>query len=91
MSIAIHTKYTPSTSTRGNRITATARRINRTERVSIPYPHDLSGVDCYAAAAKALAEKLTFTRDWSDHTLRYCGETLDGKGYVFSVGASLEA
>ncbi len=92
MTLAIHTRYLPATDTRGARIIATARRVNRITRAAIPYPHELSGVDCYAQAAKTLMEsKLGFTRDWPDTSLRYCGETLDGKGYVFSVGATVEA
>ena len=91
MTLAIHTRFHPATGTRGARIGATSVRMGRTERISIGYPHELTGVDVHAAAAKALVtEKLQFTRDWPDSSLRYCGETLDGKGFVFSVGASLE-
>ena len=92
MTLAIHTRFHPATDTRGARIGATCVRMGRIERFSIGYPHELTGVDAHAAAAKAIiASKLQFARDWPDSSLRYCGETLDGKGYVFSVGASLEA
>ena len=52
---AIQTKYHGATNTRSSRISATAEGGNR---VSIPYPHELSGEAVHAAAALALCRKL---------------------------------
>ena len=51
---AINTKYLSATNTRGSRIKATCQAGS----VTIGYPHELSGMACHAAAAKALVEKL---------------------------------
>jgi hypothetical protein len=57
----------------------------------VSFDHALDGVARHAAAARALIEsKLGFTRDWPDTSFRYCGETADGRGYVFSIGATTE-
>lgn len=70
--IAIETKYLPATNSRGSRIVATANG----NRVSIPYPHELSGAAVYAEAALALCAKM----GWE-------GDLLAGgtkSGYVFT-------
>ena len=54
MNEAIVTKYHSATDTRGSRVTAKA--IGGL-RISIPYPHDLSGEAVHEAAALALMEK----------------------------------
>jgi hypothetical protein len=51
---AIQTKYLSATNTKGSRIKATCAAGS----VTIDYPHELSGMDCHAAAAKALVQKL---------------------------------
>lgn len=57
----ILTKYLPATNTRGARIKAVQsgwsdkRECNS---VTIPYPHELSGDETHAVAARLLAEKL---------------------------------
>lgn len=51
---AIITKYLSATNTRSSRIKATCQAGS----VTISYPHDLTGMYCHAAAAKALVEKL---------------------------------
>ena len=51
---AIQTKYLSATNSRGSRIKATCAAGS----ITIDYPHELSGMDCHAAAAKALVEKL---------------------------------
>lgn len=55
---AISTKYYGPTNTRGARIVATDLDGNR---ASIPYPPELSGDDCHAAAAAALCRKMNWT------------------------------
>jgi hypothetical protein len=52
---AIITKYHGATNTRGSRISASDEDGNR---VSIPYPHELSGEDVHIAAANALCDKM---------------------------------
>lgn len=70
---AISTKYLPCTERRGSRIKATtASGIS----VTLPYPHEFSGMEAHWPAAKALVEKL----GWS------AGEYVGGgtrDGYVF--------
>lgn len=52
---AIVTKYHGPTDTRGSRISASDGDRNR---VSIPYPHELSGEACHRKAAEALKAKM---------------------------------
>ena len=55
---AILTKYRGATDTRGSRIIATAEGGDRPHRLSIPYPHELSGAEVHAKAAIALRQKM---------------------------------
>lgn len=55
---AITTKYHGPTNTRGARISASDLDGNR---VSIPYPHELSGEDVHRKAAEALMAKMDWT------------------------------
>jgi hypothetical protein len=55
---AIQTKYMGPTNTKGSRIKATCAAGS----VTIDYPHELTGMDCHAAAAKALVYKM----GWND-------------------------
>lgn len=71
---AIITKYKGPTNTRGSRIYASDCDGNR---VSIPYPHELSGEDVYRAAAVALCKKM----NWDTELLG--GGTSDGYVFVF--------
>jgi hypothetical protein len=57
---AIQTKYHKATNTRGSRISATAEGGHR---VNIPYPNELSGEACHAAAAIELCRKLQWVGD----------------------------
>ena len=69
---AIETTYHGPTDTRGSRITATDGDGNR---VSISYPHELSGEACHRHAARKLCAKL----NWK-------GKLVGGatrRGYVF--------
>src|SRR5258708_4084246 len=69
---AIVTKYHGPTNHKGSRITASDEDGNR---VTISYPHELSGEDCHRAAADALCKKM----GWD-------GELIGGslkRGYVF--------
>ena len=50
---AIHVKYFGPTNTKGSRIKAFCERGS----ITIPYPHELSGLDCYWEAASRLIEK----------------------------------
>jgi len=52
---AIETKYLPATNTRGSRIKATSASGLS---VTVPYPHELSGMECHWEAARALIAKL---------------------------------
>ena len=52
----ILTKYISPSNVKGARISAHAPGWNL-PRVYIPYPHEKSGVDCHAEAAKALLKK----------------------------------
>lgn len=55
---AITVKYLCPTNVRGARIKAHDMDGNQ---VTIPYPHQLSGLDVYHAAAQALMEKMGWT------------------------------
>jgi hypothetical protein len=55
---AIETRYVGPTNTRGARIIATDSDNNR---VSIPYPHELSGEAVHLKAAEALRDKMGWT------------------------------
>lgn len=76
---AITTKYLPVTDTKGARIKATtASGLS----VVIGYPHELTGVDCHAAAAEKLARKL----GWLDSDRAFADQYAAGgtaTGYVF--------
>ena len=70
---AIETRYLGPTNHRGSRIKATSASGLS---VTVPYPHELSGMECHWEAAKALAVKL----GWE------AGEYVGGgtrDGYVF--------
>ena len=62
---AIITKYYGPTNSRGSRIVAKCE----SGLVSIPYPHELSGMACHKKAAMELSSKLG---------LSDCGELLGG-------------
>ena len=76
---AIETKNLGETETRGVRIVAkTASGI----KVTINYHYELSGVDCHAKAAEALARKLKWIEPWVAFDSQYiAGRTK--AGYVF--------
>lgn len=57
---AITTKYHGPTDTRGSRISASDGDRNR---ISIPYPYELSGEAVHKAAAVALCEKMGWPTD----------------------------
>ena len=69
---AIETRYYGPTNTRGSRIRAFDLDGNS---VSIPYPYDLSGEGCHAAAAKALCKKMNWHGKLASGALE--------RGYVF--------
>jgi hypothetical protein len=73
---AITCKYFGPTNTKGSRIWAQAEGV---KSLSIPYPHELSGDDVYAAAALALARR----QGWTGNLI--AGGTHDGKTvFVFA-------
>lgn len=73
---AILTKYLSATNSRGSRIKATCAAGS----VTIDYPHELSGMACHAAAAKALVEKM----GWGfSHYGDLLGGQLPSGDYVF--------
>lgn len=57
---AIITKYHGPTDFKGSRISASDEDGNR---VTISYPHELSGEACHRAAAEALCKKMNWTGD----------------------------
>ena len=69
---AIRTKYHAPTDTRGSRITASDEDGNR---VSIPYPYELSGEAVHRKAADRLCEKMNWTGQLAGGALK--------NGYVF--------
>jgi hypothetical protein len=71
---AIGTKYHGPTNARGASITAS--ELDGTRRVTIDYPHELSGQDVHQAAADALCARLHWTG-------RLVGAPTKGGGYVF--------
>jgi hypothetical protein len=76
---AIETKKLGATNTRGSRIIAkTASGV----KLTIGYPYELSGVDCHAKAAEALARNLK----WIEPDAAFDGKYVAGatsSGYVF--------
>jgi hypothetical protein len=71
---AIETKYLGPTDTKGARITASDSDGNR---VTISYPHDLSGEAVHRKAAEALRDKMQWTGDLAG------GATRRGYAFVF--------
>ena len=79
VSHAITTKYLPCTNTRGSRIQAkTASGI----KVTIDYPHELSGVDCHALAAEKLAKQLGWLESGKTFEQQYAAGYA-APGFVF--------
>lgn len=78
MPIAIHTKFLGPTNTRGARIKASVRAPGgRIESVIVSYDYDSKGHEKAANALRA--------RHWPAHPMHLAGETLDGRGYVFTI------
>ena len=80
MPIAIHTRALPATATLPGRIRAYVRRGGRVAYVTLA--RGSFDDDDHRAAAQALADI-----HWPGQPLIRCGETLDGRGDVFSIGA----
>jgi hypothetical protein len=80
--IAIHTKYLPITNARGSRIKASAPGY---KSVTIPYPHELSGVMCHYEAVKAFVAKNALEVTVSDMCY---GDSADGRGFSFVFACS---
>lgn len=78
---AITTKYHGPTNTRGARISASDQDGNR---VTISYPHELSGEDVHRAAAMALCSKM----GWGllSNQRLVAGSTKTGYVFVFVGG-----
>jgi len=72
---AIITKYHGPTNTRGSRITAYANG----HKATIPYPYELSGMECHLAAAEALVKKM----GWGPKGELIGGGTDTGYAFVF--------
>jgi hypothetical protein len=77
---AISTRYYGATNTRGSRIAATDEDGNR---ITIAYPHELSGEAVHRAAADALCAKM----HWSG---RLTGASFK-RGYVFVFTVTTDA
>lgn len=69
---AIVTKYHGATNTRGARISASDEDGNR---ISIPYPYELSGEAVHLRAARALCSKMKWNGNLAGGSLK--------NGYVF--------
>ena len=78
--VIIKTKYINPTNTRGSRIVAEATGW----KVSIPYPHELSGEMVHYEAVKALIEKHNL--DWDISNMGYGS---DNEGYYFTFSTSV--
>ena len=78
--VIIKTKYLSATNTRGSRIAAEANGW----KVSIPYPHELSGEMVHYEAVKALIEKHQL--DWDITKMGYGS---DNQGYYFTFSSSV--
>lgn len=74
---AIQTKYIGPTNTRGSRIRAWCDAGS----VFIPYPHELSGIEVYRAAANALVTKLGWNSPYYGALVG--GSLPKNNGYVF--------
>lgn len=72
---AIVTKYLPATNARGSRIAATDEDGNR---LTVPYPHELSGEAVHRQAAEALCAKM----GWSGSLI--AGSLKNGYVFVFT-------
>jgi len=85
--IAIHTKYLPTSNSRGSRIKAytAAHGDFKGFEVTISYPHEFDGVECHFQAVKALVIKHDL--NWNLANMRY-GDSADGRGYSFCFDAS---
>lgn len=81
--IAIETKYLGPTDYRGSRIKA---YTTNGQQLTIPYPHEFSGAECHAVAARALARKM----DWTNAGDLVSGATRDGYAFVFANSESFE-
>ena len=78
MPIAIHTRYLPATERRPSRIKASTRAPGgRIESVTIAYAYDGDGHEEAAHALRA--------RHWPTLPMHLAGDTLDGRGYVFTI------
>lgn len=78
MPIAIHTRYLPATERRPSRVKASVRRPDgRIESITLAYDYDNDGHEVAANELRA--------RHWPDLPIFRAGETLDGRGYVFTV------
>jgi hypothetical protein len=72
---AIVTTYRPATNTRGSRIAASDEDGNK---VTVPYPHELSGEAVHRRAAEALCAKMRW------HGRLTSGSLKHGYAFVFS-------
>ena len=74
---AIVTRYKGPTNTRGSRIIASDEDGNR---ISVPYPHELSGTEVHRYAARKLCEKM----NWSGADTMVAGSLRNGYVFVFT-------
>jgi hypothetical protein len=77
---AIVTTYRPATNTRGSRLAASDEDGNR---ITIPYPHELSGEAVHRLAAQALCQKMGWSGKLTSGSLKH--------GYVFVFTNTSEA
>ena len=72
---AILTKYHGATDHKGSRISASDEDGNK---ITIPYPYELSGEECHRAAAEALCAKMQWAGDM------VCGSLKNNYVFVFT-------
>lgn len=78
---AVYTRYIGATDTRGARISVTIARGSNTVRGIVPVKYEYEQRDAHLYAADSImSSKLDDEKGWQCVS---CGETLDGRGYVF--------
>lgn len=82
MTVAIHTRYIPSTDKKQSRVKAFANRGRADGRdviFSVTIPYDWTGHE-HLHAAEALRDK-----HWPGEQLTFCGLAADGRGDVYTL------
>ena len=81
--IAIHTKFLPATSAKGERIKAYTNSSQFTATIS--YDYAMTNLGAHVAAVRELARK--YNLPWDIDTMCY-GDSSDGRGFTFCFAVS---